>query len=164
MSGSGVVDFYFDNIQLPDSGTNQLLSNGYVKYSIKGKPTLIPGNAILNTAFIYFDFNAPIVTNTTTTLIVYPITVTSIEEANSLPGQILVYPNPTTDLLYIDTRNAGVGTFQLMIMDLTGKQHTNLSLQGHDIPLSVSGLSQGLYIGILIKEGKKVGYFKFSKM
>ena len=164
VSGSGVVDFYFDNIQLPDSGTNQLLSNGYVKYSIKGKPTLIPGNAILNTAYIYFDFNAPIVTNTTSTLIAYPVVVTSTEEANSLPGQILVYPNPAADLLYIDTRNAGDGSFELMIMDLTGKQLTDVRLQGHDIPLSVSGLSQGIYIGILVKEGKRVGYFKFSKL
>ena len=49
-------------------------------------------------------------------------------------------------------------------MDLTGKQLTDVRLQGHDIPLSVSGLSQGIYIGILVKEGKRVGYFKFSKL
>lgn len=60
------VEFIFENIDLPfDDATN----DGYVAFKIKTKPTLLAGDSFSNTANIYFDYNAPIVTNTATTTI-----------------------------------------------------------------------------------------------
>lgn len=61
----GEATFRFDNIMLPDSGTDYFASNGFIQYRIK--PSGNPANftEIHNTAGIYFDYNLPVVTNTT---------------------------------------------------------------------------------------------------
>lgn len=164
LSGNGILDFYFDNIQLPDSGTNQLLSNGYVRYTIKGKPELTVGNTILNTAAIYFDFNPPIITNTTSTMIVYdvmvPVEVISAERELG----ITVYPNPTSDLLYFELSEEQTSQLELLIFDLAGKQVLFTPIQAAQTPISVGSLTQGIYFGHLMKGGKRLGYFKFVKL
>ncbi len=60
------VEFIFENINLPFDDTH---NDGYVAFKIKTKPTLVVGDSFSNTANIYFDYNAPIVTNTATTTI-----------------------------------------------------------------------------------------------
>tara|TARA_B100000809_G_C14930349_1_gene456678 strand:+ start:8 stop:652 length:645 start_codon:yes stop_codon:yes gene_type:complete len=54
---------------LPDSNSNELLSHGYVKYYIETVNGLLPNDSINNTAFIYFDYNEAVVTNTTHNII-----------------------------------------------------------------------------------------------
>jgi len=58
-----VLRFRFDNIHLPDSTTNEPLSHGYVMYEIDQNPDLAVYTEIENTAYIYFDFNQPVITN-----------------------------------------------------------------------------------------------------
>ncbi len=60
-----VVKFRFDNINLPDSTTDLVGSNGYVSFNIVPLDSLAPGTVIANTAHIYFDYNPGIATNTT---------------------------------------------------------------------------------------------------
>jgi hypothetical protein len=57
--------FTFENILLPDSTTNFEGSLGHISFQVKPRDGLVPGTVIENTAAIYFDFNAPIITNTT---------------------------------------------------------------------------------------------------
>ncbi len=59
------VEFFFNEIMLPDSFSNEAGSHGLVSYRIKLKDPLQAGTEVNNTAYIYFDFNPPIVTNTT---------------------------------------------------------------------------------------------------
>jgi len=61
----GQVDFVFEDIFLPDSASNEPGSQGYVVYRITPKQDIEPGEVINNTAYIYFDGNPAIVTNTT---------------------------------------------------------------------------------------------------
>jgi hypothetical protein len=84
--------FQFDNILLPDSNTNELLSHGYVRYRIKPKSTLIVGDLIENYASIFFDFNAPIITNTAVTEIIPPFTPTIT------PSNLILCPNESDTL------------------------------------------------------------------
>lgn len=65
INGHGVVTWTFENIMLPDSGINYIESQGFVKYKIKLNTPKPPSTIIKNTAYIYFDFNPPIITNTT---------------------------------------------------------------------------------------------------
>lgn len=60
----GVAVWTFPNINLPDSGTNSVLSNGFITYNIRQNAGLAEGTQILNKADIYFDMNPAIVTNT----------------------------------------------------------------------------------------------------
>ena len=63
MTPEGVVTFLFDDIFLPPTSEDEPNSHGFVKYSLQTKEPLAFGDSIANTAYIYFDFNTPIVTN-----------------------------------------------------------------------------------------------------
>jgi hypothetical protein len=75
---NGFVQFVFNNIMLPDSGSNEPASHGFVTYRIKAKPDLQHGDQILNTAEIYFDDNPAIITNTTNHTIFDCATIPSV--------------------------------------------------------------------------------------
>jgi PKD repeat protein len=57
--------FNFNNIMLPDSNANEPASHGFVRFKIAQKANNPIGTIIENDAAIYFDFNAPIITNIT---------------------------------------------------------------------------------------------------
>jgi uncharacterized repeat protein (TIGR01451 family) len=59
-----ILKWKFNNIMLPDSNSNEPASHGYIQYRIKRNNNNTPGTQIKNTAYIYFDFNEPVVTNT----------------------------------------------------------------------------------------------------
>lgn len=105
-SGQQVLKFTFDPILLPDSGANQAGSNGYVTYRIRMKENLPVGTRIDNRAAIYFDYNAPIITNTVFRTLHLPDTNLNITEIEkdflSFGPALKVYPNPTEQQLYID--------------------------------------------------------------
>lgn len=64
------IRFNFFDIMLPDSNSNEPESHGFVKYRIAAKDEVAFGSEVTNTAHIFFDFNAPIVTNTTLNVLV----------------------------------------------------------------------------------------------
>lgn len=92
------VTFDFENILLPDSTEDFMGSQGYVTYSILTNENLDEYTLIENTGHIYFDFNPPIVTNTTLSTLVtcYPVEEQFIEvtiangEEYELPNGIMV--------------------------------------------------------------------------
>jgi len=84
-----VVEFIFEGIQLPfDDVTN----DGYVVFKIKTKPTLILGDSLKNKAEIYFDYNFPIITNETQTLVKNAVGTTDTKELS-----VDFFPNPAKD-------------------------------------------------------------------
>lgn len=60
----GRISFFFPEIMLPDSGSNFLLSQGFVRFRIGLEESVGPGSIIENHAEIIFDQNPPIITNT----------------------------------------------------------------------------------------------------
>ncbi|MBK8564542.1 MAG: T9SS type A sorting domain-containing protein [Saprospiraceae bacterium] len=63
--GEGILQFTFRDIMLPDSNVNEPGSHGFVSFEIPLKEGLAPLSTVDNKAGIYFDFNDPILTNTT---------------------------------------------------------------------------------------------------
>lgn len=59
-----LVNFRFDNINLPDSTHDEPGSHGFFVFEIAPKPGLPDNTVIENSVGIYFDFNAPVITNT----------------------------------------------------------------------------------------------------
>ena len=55
----------FDNILLPDSTTNEEASNGFIKFKVDIIEEYKKGDVFNNKADIFFDFNDPVRTNTT---------------------------------------------------------------------------------------------------
>lgn len=66
---NNTAEFIFDNINLPDSKSDEKNSHGYIAFKIPGKYETPVGYIINNKASIYFDYNAPIITNTFSILV-----------------------------------------------------------------------------------------------
>jgi uncharacterized repeat protein (TIGR01451 family) len=62
---NGALTFTFNDIMLPDSTSDQAGSQGYVVYRVRPRTDVEHMDVIENTAYIFFDGNPPIVTNTT---------------------------------------------------------------------------------------------------
>jgi|GEM_PF-1450589 len=69
--GNNVIEWTFVNIMLPDSNVNEAASHGQVTFTVDQMVDLPSGTVINNRVGIYFDFNAPVITNTTVHTIKY---------------------------------------------------------------------------------------------
>lgn len=114
-----LLEIWFENILLPDSNVNELESHGFFSYKVKTMGNLADGTEINNTAGIYFDFNAPIITNTTENIIGFP---DNVKENFTDGATLFIYPNPSTGELNISFSNTQQGTYNMTITDLSGRQ------------------------------------------
>lgn len=88
-----ILKWTFNNIQLPDSFSNEPESHGFVHYRIRPKNNLNVGDIIHNVAAIYFDFNLPIFTQDATTTIVSP---DALHNELSI-SHLAIVPNPAKE-------------------------------------------------------------------
>jgi uncharacterized repeat protein (TIGR01451 family) len=149
ITNTNKVEFIFENINLPFDDAN---NDGYVAFKIKTKPTLVLGNTFTNTASIYFDYNFPIITNTTTT------TVAALGNQDFDFGSVFTLsPVPAKDLLTITTKQTVVVS-SINIYNTLGQL-----VQVHTNPtetIDVSGLQSGSYfVRITSDKGSTTGKF-----
>ena len=139
LSGAGNVEFLFTNIDLPPSDFNEPASHGFVQYEIRPKAGLSLGVNITNTAFIYFDFNTPIVTNTTKTTVAMPVPV----REPAFFGRLQLHPNPAGDPVdvLLDRSESG----QLRISDAFGRLVLTQSGPGGKMRVDLSAVAPGFY-------------------
>jgi len=141
ISPSRVARFEFSNINLPDDKVNEPLSHGYVLYGITPNENLPIGTKIHNTGYIYFDFNQPVVTNTTETIIVVDNTSVGELKKNTL---FTIYPNPANKQVNIALKE-GNSEADVELLDVFGKViHAQHIVNSGS--LSVSDLSSGMYL------------------
>jgi fimbrial isopeptide formation D2 family protein len=134
-----IMKFNFYNIMLPDSGTNLSGSEGYVVYKVKAQPFANVGTEYKNTAYIYFDFNEAIVTNTTLNTIEI---ITGVKEAAK--NTITVAPNPAHDLVIVNFNNNFSGL--LMITDIAGRTVKQINVNNNNtVSINTADLSNGFY-------------------
>lgn len=148
LSGQGICTWTFDSIMLPDSLTNEPASNGYFSYTIKQKPGNTNGTQIKNTAYIYFDFNQAVVTNTTLNTVV---TVGVPEIAGGSKASFVVYPNPAGDQLTVCYELYHAGTIALEIRNILGEVvktqvMPNAQRGTHVFDVNTGGLKNGAYV------------------
>jgi hypothetical protein len=159
MTDNGVAKFKFPNINLKwKAQYGDVLSSGMFVYSVKLKRGLAAGTKIRNKAAIYFDYNEPIITNTTLNTLTEPTTGPVSVSTYELPdGEAMLFPNPTnasyTLLLYSEGADKGT----LSIFDLSGrevsKKQIELSQGQNAITGDASSLEEGVYIMQLKAEG-----------
>ena len=140
---SGRVTFLFRNILLPDSTTNEVLSHGFVKYKIFPLSNLPEGTPITNEASIFFDFNEPIITNTTLNRLVSDLTNT---EEISFSTELTVIPNPfqKNTIFRIEDIPGNRGT--LNIFDTNGVLVFSETVTSNtDFTFRKEGLASGIY-------------------
>ncbi len=144
------VEFIFENINLPFDDAH---NDGYVVFKIKTLPTLTTESSINNTANIYFDYNAAIVTNTATT------TITTLGNTDfAFDSQLSISPNPAKDSLHI-TNKANLQIVSASIYNMLGQL---ILIVTNPNTIIVSDLKTGTYI-IKINTDKGSSSSKFIK-
>jgi uncharacterized repeat protein (TIGR01451 family) len=144
-----IINFRFENIYLPDSNVNEPASHGFIDYKIAAKTGLAPATTINNTAYIYFDFNEAVITNTTLNTIETP---QSVQYINNGTLAAKVFPNPANNELIVTTE--GNNNFTATVYDVVGRS-VAVSVTNHGkAVINTSSLANGMYI-LSIKAGGK---------
>ncbi|MBI4646313.1 MAG: T9SS type A sorting domain-containing protein, partial [Bacteroidia bacterium] len=160
---SPILKFTFNNINLPDSITDETNSHGFVKFAIAPFDTLPFGTLLMNFTDIYFDFNLPVRTNTAWVIISDTIpsgaTVTLLDDIpfgiNSMANMkscIDIYPNPANDHIIIDYGDySTMSGYTLKITNLYGQVvfATPINQQQSYVELNIL-YSNGIYFVHLI--------------
>lgn len=168
--GGRAVKFIFDPIILIDSGTNEPASHGYVHFKIKHISGITPKTKIENKADIYFDYNAPVRTNTVFNTIFDTIQIYVPKASDTVKGKdttkigdttkakdsilaiqglnqtsILVFPNPTTDKFFIQMSEP-FKDLTIEIYDMQGRMIKTVSSPNNQtIEVSAQGMTKGIY-------------------
>lgn len=144
------VEFIFKNINLaPAAGDPPVGGHGTILFKIKTLPTLENGSIAENTANIYFDYNAPIETNTARTTF---STLSTPEFA--VDDSIALYPNPATDFISIKC-DSSIKSVELF--DIQGRILETKLEHKKETKLDVSKHSNGVYfVRISTEKGKRV--------
>ncbi len=148
LSPQGRLTVQYPSIALPPQLTNQLASDGFVRFRVQPTPGLVGGDLIPNQARIHFDYNVPLATNTALTVI---DNVSGLADQPAGTGSVLVWPNPTSGVLHVETPRAAAGTLVLTLTDALGRavRTEKVAVAGPALAratLDVRGLPAGLYV------------------
>ena len=155
LSTTGVVKFMFNNIDLPYlNAYTTISSSGMLTYTIKQRHGLAMGTQFKNKASIYFDYNAPIVTNTTLNTLEPPTSVANV----ATPGEFFtLYPNPASNNYSLKINSKSAGKAMIVVSDLTGRAVISKSVlvtSGvQTFTESTNGLSAGVYFVSITLDG-----------
>lgn len=152
ISSTNQVEFIFQNINLPFDNAN---NDGYVAFKIKPLSTLVSGNVINNSANIYFDYNAPIITNTSTVNVYNPLATPDFE----FGSVFTLSPVPAKNSLTV-TAKQDIVMSSISIYNALGQLIQVITTPTET--LDVSGLKTGNYF-IKIVSDKGTAGSKFIK-
>lgn len=153
---NGIANFLFKDIMLPDSKTNEIQSHGFVTFKIKRDTQLRQIESIENTAYIYFDYNPAVVTNTTLNTLVDTIIYTKVKVckgASYIFSDNVKIENITTSHYHaiVDTLNASIRLNYIEVApypEISLKQKVNLC-QGDTLSFGKQVITQsGLFTEI----------------
>src|SRR6185436_9763494 len=113
--------FRFDNILLPHESVNEPVSHGFLKFQILPVQGLADGTVISNTAYIYFDYNVPVVTNNVfnTLVDILPVGINRLMPGNN---QVTIIPQPFNEACEIRFLPVDEGVYTCTVFDLRGQQ------------------------------------------
>ncbi len=145
VSGNCVLRFIFNNINLLDSTNHEPQSHGFVKYKIKQRANNPVGDVITNKAYIFFDFNNPIITNETFNTI-EAAEITAIASVYKDQVTVATFPNPFNETVKFDIKGIDKTEITLEVYDALGqmvssKEYTNAK----SIVYNRNGLTEGMY-------------------
>ncbi len=147
-----VLVWTFDNILLPDSGANQIESQGYVDFTIGVDNTLPIGSIIDNDAEIYFDYQPAVHTNHAKTAIVMWLSSEEIETQNL---NLSVYPNPAKEVLNV--KNSESVDLEFQLLNNAGQIIQEFKVKANQVEqIDLNSLSTGMYILKSNKDSYKI--------
>lgn len=152
----GTAIWSFQGIMLPDSASDEPGSHGAIHYRVSPKTTLMLGDEITNRADIYFDYNAPVLTNTVVTTVSDAQAVATVGDMST----VHVFPSPSEGLAYVQMPDGMPARTRVEVLDATGRVMTFSAApaQGALVQLDLTGLANGPYtVRLFTAEGTRMG-------
>jgi hypothetical protein len=148
LTGTGELIFTFAPIALPDSNTNLVGSQGFVQFRIAQRPNLPQNTRFENQAAIYFDFNAPVLTNTVFHTVQPLFKQTSgVETPVFAAGErIKIWPNPASEVAYISFKENVLSPRKLSLYDLNGRLVAVTYSADNTLAVQRGKLPAGMYL------------------
>jgi hypothetical protein len=145
LAGPGVAQFVFQNIMLPDSNINEPASHGFIKFAIKPRKDLPNQTTIENDAAIYFDFNEPVITNSTRHTVGEQYL--SVSGSALRPGiELVVFPNPTATKAVFSIQSRSTEQGMMYLYNLQGRQVRTQPFGANTFEFDATGLVPGVYL------------------
>ena len=148
-----LIRFIFPNINLADSLSNEPESHGWIAFKVKRQADATnPGTVFKNTALIYFDFNEPVVTNTTLNTIAEDV-VLSVPQ--KVTAELEIYPNPAVTSVRILLPSKAK---EIRISDIFGRVLLRKTGDANLLhQMDIQTLSSGIYlVGATLNNGSTV--------
>ncbi|RYD81471.1 MAG: T9SS type A sorting domain-containing protein [Sphingobacteriales bacterium] len=133
-----------NRIMLPDSNVNEPLSHGFINYTAQIKPGLAIGTEIKNTAYIYFDYQKPVITNTARSKMVEESVSIREQKTQSISSELHIWPNPAST--YLNIKNDSKMAKNIQLVNILGQLVKTVKIQPLELlNLPVNDLKSGMY-------------------
>ncbi|MBL7825578.1 MAG: DUF11 domain-containing protein, partial [Saprospiraceae bacterium] len=147
IKGAGIVEFYFDPINLPTVAANEAASHGFIRFTVQTIRDLNYGDIIPNDCELIFDNHTPLVTNTATTQIGFVLPGGGLSFGDAL----MVSPNPAAFAVYCNWQTPAPADGRLRFIDLLGVVRVDVPVSAgvEAMHVDVQTVPSGLYHVVL---------------
>jgi uncharacterized repeat protein (TIGR01451 family) len=149
-SDASKVNFKFSGIMLPDSTNDEPNSHGFIRFAINAVNGLQGGHVISDDAAIYFDYNAPVITNDAAVTLLEP---NGIDEVTATT--VVIAPNPMNEYAQV-TLKGNTNGFTFRVTDITGRVVSEQVTDNENLIFNRSNLSAGIYVYSVVQSNKPV--------
>lgn len=158
LTGSGILIFDYQNILLPDSNVNEPASHGFVQFRVSPRADVPLETDILNRAAIYFDFNDPIITNTTVHRIGENFITVRAWSPAAPKYAVQVAPHPVSESAWVRLSGAPeTGDYRLRLFDAGGRLAREMTADAPQFLLHRAALRAGAYFFLVERNGAPMG-------
>lgn len=156
-----VIDFIFNNIQLPDSNVNEPASHGFIQFKINQRANNPLGTVIENKAGIYFDFNEAVITNSTHHVLGENfITANLVGLSTQKPNNeiaVKVYPNPSHYNVTFEITGQKQGNYRVELFNTIGASVLKSNTSNNKMIIEKGTLPAGIYFYQVSNQNGNVG-------
>lgn len=153
------LTWFFDGLELTPKSQDEAKSQGYFQYTLKITPGMPIGTQLKNTAFIYFDLNPAIVTNTT---------LHTLKNADAVGGGSSIR-NANSDNLDFEATKSGEKIIIVAkdkidgveILDMTGRILANAKSKSRQAEIKLESATNAIYI-IQVRMGENTVVKKYN--
>jgi hypothetical protein len=159
---SNILKFTFNDIMLPQKDIDETGSMGFVKFRIQQREDNPIGTEILNSAAIYFDYNAPIITEDAyhvigENFVEIDITSATTDEQNIKTNAVKVYPNPFNHQTTFEINNPTNQKVTFRLFDLNSQLVQQDTFSTNIYKFERRQIPSGLYIFRMEAAGRFLG-------
>ncbi|MES2515717.1 MAG: T9SS type A sorting domain-containing protein [Bacteroidota bacterium] len=86
--------------------------------------------------------------------------ITGVDKLSGLENAITLFPNPTTDMVFVNSENSALTNSTIIICDLLGREmltQTYRQAIHNEMAISLTHFESGTYLCRFVNNGKDVG-------